>query len=541
MSFPFPKETKYKTGNLVTSTEIIDAFHNNNVSRHLREERNQKQKEEEFFKSIKIPNLYIQSLNLNVINNLLGADFYQFNVMEGIMFVSEELLIGKDLMQTSQKVHKNIGKLIELASGANGTVSTASIGDKSDLFQIIIKTAIDPKDDDLMHEAFVGLVGTNKLREEIPNFSFIYGAFKCDGPIMPGKGKEVKNFCTGKKGSIVTYALYENIKGKTVKDAISSIRADEFLNIYLQVLLAINYAGLKCDFTHFDLHSENVILRKLQKSVGVKYPTQTLGNLYIYTDVIPTIIDYGYSHIKYKNNDYGHFIVSSSDSFKSYPLHDAYKFLMFCAFWAYEFKNTYIIAICKEIHKFFNQEKLDNIISKERNVFYEMPNKKELRNLSIEPLVAFIIKHLKADIHTKPIEGRELLECKNMCLSLEQVEKEIGVAVKGVTNIKTQRIGGIGGSEEKINVDFKEYERWKKMLEESKQTERKDVIKALSLRKNFNSKDSENKNIEMKALSPKGLIVITDRCKQITAAGSRCTRRAVKDGYCTQHYNMLHK
>ena len=56
-----------------------------------------------------------------------------------------------------------------------------------------------------MHEAFIGLAGTNQLRKEIPNFSFIYGAFKCDGPIMPGKGKEVKQFCTGESKSPVTY------------------------------------------------------------------------------------------------------------------------------------------------------------------------------------------------------------------------------------------------------------------------------------------------------------------------------------------------
>ena len=36
---------------------------------------------------------------------------------------------------------------------------------------------------------------------------------------MPGKGKEVKQFCTGKTNSVVTYALYEKILvGKTFSD-----------------------------------------------------------------------------------------------------------------------------------------------------------------------------------------------------------------------------------------------------------------------------------------------------------------------------------
>lgn len=33
----------------------------------------------------------------------------------------------------------------------------------------------------------------------------------------------------------------------------------------------------------------------------------------------------------------------------------------------------------------------------------------------------------------------------------------------------------------------------------------------------------------------------TVKCKQITASGFRCSRNAVIDGYCTQHYNILIK
>ena len=275
MSFPYPKRTIYGIGNLFTSKEAIKAF-NTNIRENRTEEKIQHRREDEFLNATQIPKVYLETLNLRAINKLLGQDFYQYNVMEGVLIASEELLVGKSLMETSKKVHQNIGKLVELASGANGTVSSASIGDKSDLFKIIIKTAIDPLYDDLMHEAFIGLAGTNQLRKEIPNFSFIYGVFKCDGPIMPGKGKEVKQFCTGKTNSVVTYALYENIVGKTFSDEVKNMSGTDFLNIYLQVLLALNYGNLKCDFTHFDLHGENVILRKLEKNetFGIKYPTQ---------------------------------------------------------------------------------------------------------------------------------------------------------------------------------------------------------------------------------------------------------------------------
>jgi hypothetical protein len=416
MSFPYPKITDYDNVN-ITSREVITSFKTNIYSENKTEEKIQDRREQELLKAVQVPNIYIETLNLRAVHKLLGQDFYQYNVMEGVMYASEELLIGKSTMETAKKVHQSIGKLVELASGANGTVSTASIGDK-----------IDPNDDDLMHEAFVGLAGTNKLRKDIPNFSFIYGAFKCDGPIMPGKGKEVKTFCTGESGSPVTYALYENIVGKTFYDQIDIMTGPEFINIYLQVLLAINYADLKCDFTHFDLHWENVILRKLENItgvIGVKYPTQGLGDIYMYTNVIPTIIDYGYTHIKYKGNDYGHYIVSSLNSFKSFPLHDAYKFLMFAAFGALEKANYDLFETCEVIYKFFSDDDLAEIIVPEREAFFQLPDRADLRGLSIEPLILFITENLETELQVEPLADVPLLECATMCLRPQDVKQEI--------------------------------------------------------------------------------------------------------------------
>src|SRR5688572_11350691 len=52
---------------------------------------------------------------------------------------------------------------------------------------VIIKIPLDPEDDYQLHEYFVAVFGTNKLRALVPNYSYILGAFKCNPPVVSGK------------------------------------------------------------------------------------------------------------------------------------------------------------------------------------------------------------------------------------------------------------------------------------------------------------------------------------------------------------------
>ena len=126
MSFPYPKQTDYVGENLVNTDEILESF-STPISGDKTELKIQRRREDEFFNATQIPQIYLETLNLRAVHKLLGQDFYQYNVMEGVLIASEELLIGKSLMETSKKVHQNIGKLVELASGNNGTVSSGQV------------------------------------------------------------------------------------------------------------------------------------------------------------------------------------------------------------------------------------------------------------------------------------------------------------------------------------------------------------------------------------------------------------------------------
>ena len=245
---------------------------------------------------------------------------------------------------------------------------------------------------------------------------------------MPGKGKEVKQFCTGESKSPVTYALYETVVGKDMNDEINNINGAEFINIYLQLLLSLNYANLKCDFTHFDLHMGNVILRKLEKTgvFGIKYPTQTLGDIYMYTSMIPTIIDYGYAHIQYKKFDYGYIAVDTINSLQSYPLFDAYKFLMAAALLSASINNVEVFEVCEVIYKFFSEGNLVDDVQDQSEAFYSLPKREDLRTLSLEPLILYMTENLDTELQTEPLSDLPLLECTNMCLRLQDVKEEIG-------------------------------------------------------------------------------------------------------------------
>lgn len=427
----YPKKLAYPIGDMVTTENMTQSFQTR-IPENKNQELARRKREEEILKAQRIPDIYYQTLNLKVINNLLTNDFYQYNTEEGIHILSEQLLVGKNLMETSKKVHQNIKELKELASGANGKALIADVGDKSGLFKVVVKSALDPREDDLFHEVFVGLAGTNKLRKTVPNFAYIYGGFRCSGPGNADKNKEVKQFCSPTGTPIVSYALYENIKGKNFKKSIPKMTTESFLASYLQAILALQYANITIDFTHYDMHSENIILRDIFGSselFGTAYPMQSGNTIYVYSNTVPTMIDYGYSHIKYKNFDYGTYRGSyGQNGYKSYPLHDAFKLLMFCAFDAATVKNQQVLDVIERLFPFFSSENFYNVLDQWRDLFYELPNISDLHERSIERFVVFIENTIDVDqimSINQPLEGFRLLQCSETCLTLKQVEQEI--------------------------------------------------------------------------------------------------------------------
>lgn len=126
--------------------------------------------------------------------------------------------------------------------------------------------------DNAIRSYYIGME-INKLERIVPNFINTLGIF-----------------CTE---SMHVMVCYECIEGNTMISVINNMQFIEFLYIFIQVLIALEIAQRHCCFCHYDLHLNNVILKK-----GKCIYTVILDNEkyeIICEKYIPTILDFGLS------------------------------------------------------------------------------------------------------------------------------------------------------------------------------------------------------------------------------------------------------
>jgi hypothetical protein len=312
----------------------------------------------------------------------------------------------------------------------------------------IIKTIQDINfDDDLLHELMVGLYGTNRLRKAIPNFAYIYGGFKCSPPIF-GKGNEVSDWCKQSRGvlgmnneNMVNYIIYENVNPSiSINDFTKTCSVTDFLNIFLQILYALDYAHKTIDFTHYDLHSGNILLRipdpnEPDKLYQILYKTEN-GWEYITTKYIPTFIDYGMSHCKnealkkYENiDDLGvfNFLDLSVNPDRSWIMYDVYKILVSVYIDAFNNKNNPVIDVIEYIYKFFNYEDdIYKLIKEQVSLYHSIPCTEETYNLfTIDKLIQHIKSKYECDFISIFRNSEQLLKCEDLCIKKEDLYNKI--------------------------------------------------------------------------------------------------------------------
>lgn len=201
-------------------------------------------------------------------------------------------------------VRKYFQNLEQIGSqSVEGYATTAQIRGGEDR-PFVIKTPQIPNlqtSGNILHEYFVGAFGTNFLRGEIPNFAFVMGVFQCSPPYIDKK--KALTYCQNDNvNNQVYYVLYENITDSmSFAEFISKgCSYSDYLNVLCQIILALNLADEKLDFTHYDLHPENVLVKELPYEIYIPYP----GG-YLRTRHLAMIIDLGRSHIRVNGKSYG--------------------------------------------------------------------------------------------------------------------------------------------------------------------------------------------------------------------------------------------
>jgi len=287
----------------------------------------------------------------------------------------------------NKQIKEYITNLSQIGTAsANGIAFSAMLKEQSDMY--VIKTGkTEQAGQELIHELTVGTYGTNKMRNICPNFAYVYGGFRCSPPI----GDQKKSICDFNNNK-VNYIIYESVLDSIpIKQYLTDTHS--FLEILFPILYALKAAEKEIDFTHYDLHTDNVLLRQGNKSVG--YETEN-GYEYVNSSVTPVIIDYGRSHIKHDDKDYGFVGALKYSTYfgKSWIMHDVYKFFMFMALSSY--KNEELRNLCSILFQYFNKtENLGVALKKQHEEHrFSLPITAETSGFTIDDFAAYIRKNV---------------------------------------------------------------------------------------------------------------------------------------------------
>jgi hypothetical protein len=240
----------------------------------------------------------LQNMNTQNISELVKTQFYNTSVMEEMTCLVMSLLddeLGYIEMLNKSEVLKLVDKdhmIIFFSNFFQGKYKVLTF--KFD-------------EDEIIHEGFIGLNFINKVRKILPTYAWTYGFTSCNLPIFTKKnGKDlILTACTKKVNQAnndYIGLITEYVKGETLKKYIFSQELDErrLVSTLLTILYSLKYANDMFSYVHWDLHTNNILMRELDTDDNYIYlPNE---NKYLWVgNKLATIIDYGFNSVMYNN------------------------------------------------------------------------------------------------------------------------------------------------------------------------------------------------------------------------------------------------
>jgi len=248
----------------------------------------------------KIKNLIdVSSINSNEIKNV---NFQNPHDMNALVCLYNSIFLSSCISKNEQDgilQLKNITNWVKNTEhikidSVNGIVYILNILKN---IKVVIKFSNDHSNesyDDILYEYFIGIYQINRLRYTVPNFVYTFGIFKCNID-------KNNNFCTSNNKTTYPFILMEYIEGDNIRNLLKNkLQFSEYLGIFIQLLIALEIAQRTIDFTHFDLHTNNVMCKPLKSNIHYNVPIDDL--LYKVTCIkyLPVCIDFGMSTVKHK-------------------------------------------------------------------------------------------------------------------------------------------------------------------------------------------------------------------------------------------------
>jgi len=143
------------------------------------------------------------------------------------------------------------------------------------------------KDNRLTHEAFVGLTAINNISGFVKTYTIGYNN---------------KIFYNNKiyEYDFIVIEYIEGLTFRQIFQYINELSIYDFQIILLQIFNSLLIANRLYKFTHYDLHKDNIIIKKLDEEIVVNILNRKFTTRYI-----PIIIDLELSHIIIDNINYG--------------------------------------------------------------------------------------------------------------------------------------------------------------------------------------------------------------------------------------------
>lgn len=242
------------------------------------------------------------TMDLKQVYQVFESDFYSSDAMQVPTCIAENLsYIGQETGMHKILLHLVLSDIPTFIGepSVEGYVSRIE-------YLFLMKTARDATQDYIAHEFYVGSV-LNQLRNTIPTFMYVYSLFQCSPPYTSARGDKMITWCPMSSGhpydnrEQVSYMLIENV---TPSDSFASVVSRpgmttvQLFSYLFQVFQALLLSRRQFDFSHNDLHSGNILLRKIPKYNKIAVP---YGSSFLLTDRISTIIDYGRARVKNGN------------------------------------------------------------------------------------------------------------------------------------------------------------------------------------------------------------------------------------------------
>ena len=155
-------------------------------------------------------------------------------------------------------------------------------------FSFVIKSTTDiMKQQENIHEAFIGTKVINEIVKYIPNFAYVFGKFN---------------------GPTENIVIMEHIFGQTFDKWLQSdkFNIQDYIFILIQLSMALEVAQRIGGFVHYDLTPWNIMIQESPRPISFDYMLDSVNIIRVTTSIIPVIIDYGKSHVIYENKHHGY-------------------------------------------------------------------------------------------------------------------------------------------------------------------------------------------------------------------------------------------